>query len=106
MSPGRIDSFGSYLSAFQDRKGGTPAGQRADEPMARVMDALADGPKTVSDLVAGFGLDLSVLMEALDRMEKYGVVALTSPDQDGERIVRLTPAGQKVRSAAGRGESR
>ncbi len=105
MIMGRADSLASLVRSVQpqhlydpdpegsggDGGGGGSSAQLAPDPEKMVVEALTrQGPSPVPALAAATGLGLSKLLDALDRLQKYGLIAVVDEPNSG-RVVRLAP---------------
>jgi DNA-binding MarR family transcriptional regulator len=89
--------FACHTRHVRDPESGTRVSARQASILSH-LDSVE--PTALSQLAAHLGVTVSTMSIAVDRLERQGYVARTRTETDGRvRHVRLTPAGERLRSA-------
>lgn len=97
-----IDLYSQIYFACHTRHVHDPeSGTRVSARQASILSHLdAVEPTPVSELATHMGVTVSTMSLALDRLERQGYVVRARAEQDARiRHVRLTPAGERLRTA-------
>ena len=97
-----IDLYSQIYFACHTRHVHDPdSGTRVSARQASILSHLdAVDPTPVSELATHMGVTVSTMSIALDRLERQGYVARARAESDARvRHIRLTPAGERLRTA-------
>lgn len=97
IKTGSTDYFGTFLETVQKRRSAAEHETR-DVPTALLV-ALRGGTKPVSELVETNGPTITEVLQALDQLEKFGLVTFQTT-ADGSKTVRLTGDGARAAEKA------
>lgn len=97
-----IDLYAQIYFACHTRHVHDPdSGTKVSARQASILSHLDSvEPTPVSELAAHLGVTVSTMSISLDRLERQGYIARTRAETDARvRNVRLTPAGERLRTA-------